>query len=75
MWWMQPILALAKLFMITPEQGGARIVYLATSPEVEAKTGGYYENNKLVAPAPLAQDDSVAERLWEVSAKLVGLAP
>jgi retinol dehydrogenase 14 len=73
MWWMRPVLAIAKLFMITPKEGGERLLYLAVSPEVEGKTGGYYENNRLVAPSPLAQDDGAASRLWEVSSRLVGL--
>ncbi|WP_394848427.1 SDR family oxidoreductase [Pendulispora brunnea] len=38
-WFAKPVLAVAKRFMITPEQGGDTIVYLATSPEVEGKTG------------------------------------
>jgi len=75
MWWTRPFLAVAKLFMVTPEKGGERIVYLAVSPDVEGRTGGYYEDNKMVAPSPLAQDDSVAAKLWDVSAGLVGLAP
>ena len=61
--------------MITPEKGGERLVYLAVSPEVEGKTGGYYEANTLVDPSPLAQDDDLAAKLWNVSANLVGLAP
>jgi retinol dehydrogenase 14 len=75
MWWARPILAVAKLFMVTPEKGGERIVYLATSPEVEGKTGGYYDNDRLVDPSPLAQDDDLAAKLWNVSANLVKLAP
>jgi retinol dehydrogenase 14 len=73
MWWARPVLAVAKLFMLTPQQGGERIVYLATSPDVEGKTGGYYERNRLVDPSPLAQDDDLAAKLWSVSATLVGL--
>jgi len=73
--WSKPLLAVAKrFFMITPEEGGARIVYLATSPEVEGKTGGYYENDVERAPAKLALDDGVAARLWEVSAQMTGMA-
>ena len=75
MWWTRPFLAVAKLFMVTPEKGGERIVYLATSQDVEGKTGGYYEVNKLAGPSPLAQDDDLAAALWNVSANLVGLAP
>jgi NAD(P)-dependent dehydrogenase (short-subunit alcohol dehydrogenase family) len=71
--WAKPLLSIAKLFMVSPEEGGARIVYLATSPEVEGKTGGYYENDVERAPARLAQDDAVAKRLWDESARLTGL--
>ena len=72
--WSKPLLAVAKrLFMITPEEGGARIVYLATSPDVEGKTGGYYENNVERKPAKLALDDGIAARLWEISAQLTGM--
>jgi NAD(P)-dependent dehydrogenase (short-subunit alcohol dehydrogenase family) len=69
----RPVLAVAKLFMISPEQGGDRIVYLATSPEVEDRTGGYYEKDRLVTPSRLARDPALATRLWEVSASMVGL--
>jgi NAD(P)-dependent dehydrogenase (short-subunit alcohol dehydrogenase family) len=69
----RPLLAVAKLFMISPEEGGDRIVYLATSPEVDGKSGGYYEKNRLVTPSRRAQDASLATRLWEVSSELVHL--
>jgi retinol dehydrogenase 14 len=71
---LRPILALLKRFaMITPEQGAGRIVFLAANSSVEGKSGGYYENDKLVEPAPLARDPAVAQRLWSESAKLVKL--
>ncbi len=69
-WYARPLLAVYKLFMITPEEGGARIVYLATSGEVEGKTGGYYDQDRLKEPAALAKDDAIARRLWTVSETL-----
>ena len=73
--WAAPILSVAKLlFMISAEEGGKRVAYLATSPEVEGKTGGYYDANKERAPAKLAQDDGLADRLWKESERLTGLA-
>jgi retinol dehydrogenase 14 len=70
----RPVLAVGKkLFMISPATGGERIAYLATSPEVEGRTGGYYVQDKLEEPADLARDDAVGERLVEVSRELVGL--
>jgi retinol dehydrogenase 14 len=73
--WAKPLLAVAKrLFMISPEEGGSRIVYLATSPDVEGKTGGYYENNVERPPARAALDESVVRRLWDESVRLTGLS-
>ena len=69
----QPLLAVAKLFMISAEKGADTIVYLAASPEVDGQTGGYYERNRRVSPSASAQDDAIAKELWTRSAALVGL--
>lgn len=61
--------------MVSPEEGGDRIVFLATSPEVQGMTGGYYEKDRIVEPSKLAQDDTLAKRLWDVSASMTKLAP
>lgn len=72
--WAKPILAIVKaLFMITPEQGGRTLTYLATSPEVEGKTGLYFEKNKPKECSALAKDEALAEKLWLKSAALVKL--
>jgi retinol dehydrogenase 14 len=72
--WAAPILGIAKsLFMITPEESAARIVYLATSPDVAGKSGGYFDANVERAPAKLAQDEALAARLWKESARMTGL--
>jgi len=70
---LKPLLALAKLFMVSPEKGGDTIVYLAASPEVAGASGGYYEKDRKVEPAPIARDDALARELWTRSAALVGL--
>ncbi len=70
----RPIFALAKrLLMISPAAGAETIVYLATSPEVEGKTGLYFDKNRPTVPSRLAQDDTLAQRLWDESARLVEL--
>jgi len=70
--WMRPIInILARFFMLTPAQGADAVVYLAVSPEVEGKTGLYFENNHPKTPSVLASDSSVAKQLWERSSKLV----
>jgi NAD(P)-dependent dehydrogenase (short-subunit alcohol dehydrogenase family) len=73
-WFAQPVLAALKRWrMETPEVGGSRLAYLATSPEVEGQTGGYYQHNRLREPSELARDDALAEGLYDASARLVGL--
>ncbi len=71
----RPIFAIAKrIAMISPEAGAATLVYLAASPEVAGKSGLYFENSRPKTPSRLAQDDALATRLWDESAKLVRLA-
>lgn len=73
-WWAKPVLAVAKLRMITPTAGAARITYLVDSPDVGGVTGEYFDNDMATKPSRLARDDQLAQRLWDVSAELVGLA-
>ncbi len=73
-WFAQPVLAVLKRWkMETPKVGGSRLAYLATSPEVEGQTGGYYHRNRLREPSELARDDELAQRLYDESARLTGL--
>jgi NAD(P)-dependent dehydrogenase (short-subunit alcohol dehydrogenase family) len=66
-------LDLGRRFLRTPGQGADTVVYLASSPDVEGATGGYYIHRKLSAPSRAAQDQATARRLWEISAELTGL--
>jgi hypothetical protein len=71
--WTRPLLALYKLRMLSPEQGGQYIVHMATSPELEGQTGGYYDLNRPSRPGGIARDPALPGKLWDVSATLVGL--
>ena len=72
-WFARPVLAVLKRRMESPAVGGSRLAYLATSPEVDGRTGGYYHRNRLREPSALAQDDALGARLYDLSARLVGL--
>jgi len=72
-WFARPVLALAKLRMLSPAQGGRALSYLATSPEVDGVTGEYFDRFTPRAPSELARDEALGERLREESARLVGL--
>jgi NAD(P)-dependent dehydrogenase (short-subunit alcohol dehydrogenase family) len=61
---------LIKRFMLTPEQGADTLVWLASSPDVEGLTGGYYAKRRLAQPSAAGRDDLAAARLWAVSERL-----
>jgi NAD(P)-dependent dehydrogenase (short-subunit alcohol dehydrogenase family) len=67
------IWGLMSRFARSPEKGAQTLVYLAASAQVQGASGGYYFDCRQLAPSPAAQDDGVAERLWEVSAGMVGM--
>lgn len=74
-WFTQPVFAVARAFMLTPDEGAETLVHLASSSEVERLSGAYVERKKVVDPAPQAQDEELARRLWDESARLTGLDP
>lgn len=61
---------LSPLF-ISAKKGSETTVYLATSPEVEGKTGGYYAKQREKKPSRKARDDAAAARLWAESERLL----
>ena len=67
------IMALPKLFMTTPRQGAETIVYLASSPNAKDLNGEYLEKRRVKKSSNESYDEGIAQRLWDVSAKLTGL--
>ncbi len=67
-------LGLGRRFLLSASQGADTVVYLASSPDVEGVTGGYYAKRRRLAPSAAASDPATARRLWEISAELTGLA-
>jgi NAD(P)-dependent dehydrogenase (short-subunit alcohol dehydrogenase family) len=69
-------IAIAKrLFALSPEEGAKTMIYLASSPEVAGRSGGYYDRCAPAEPSRAARSDSDARRLWELSAKIAGIGP
>jgi len=68
------IMALPKLFMTSPEKGAETIVYLASSPNANSLNGEYLERSKVKRSSDESYDEEIAQRLWEVSAKLTHLS-
>jgi NAD(P)-dependent dehydrogenase (short-subunit alcohol dehydrogenase family) len=65
---------LASPFFLTPAKGARTSVYLASSPEVEGVSGRYFVKCRAKEPRRWAQDAEAAQRLWQVSEELAGLA-
>jgi NAD(P)-dependent dehydrogenase (short-subunit alcohol dehydrogenase family) len=62
-------------FFLSPAQGARTSIYLASSPEVDGVSGKYFVKCKEKEPKRQARDPEAAQRLWQVSEELVGLAP
>ncbi len=65
---------LGSPFAISPERGAQTSVYLASSPEVEGVTAGYFYKRAPASISKAATDDVAARRLWDVSEDLVSTA-
>ncbi len=68
------VMTLGRPFARSPERGARTAVYLCASPEVEGISGQYFFDEKPKWPKSFAQNDEDAERLWQVSEELTGLA-
>jgi NAD(P)-dependent dehydrogenase (short-subunit alcohol dehydrogenase family) len=72
--WAKPLLFLFfRPFFLSIKKGAEPIVRLASDPGLEGVTGRYFDRDKEVAPSPLARDEALAQKLWTVSAGMVGL--
>jgi NAD(P)-dependent dehydrogenase (short-subunit alcohol dehydrogenase family) len=56
------------------EDGADAILALATSPELEGKTGLYFNGQREARANAQAYDAAARRRLWDLSARLTGLA-
>ncbi len=60
-------------FFRTPASGARSLVWLATSEQAAGLTGDYIQDERVLEPSAQAQDETLAQGLWERSAELVGL--
>ncbi|HEX3462192.1 MAG TPA: SDR family oxidoreductase [Acidimicrobiales bacterium] len=60
-----------RRFEISAASGAATSIYLAASPEVEGRTGGYYVRSKPGHLSLRARSDGDTDRLWEVTENLI----
>lgn len=69
-WYYRLAWSAAGLFFLSPEKGADTGVYLASSPDVEGISGGYFVKRRHARPSGNAESKEDAARLWEISEKL-----
>ena len=67
--WLVPLM---RPFMKSPAQGAATSIHLASAPELDRVTAGFFANSKARSSSPRSYDGTTAERLWRESGRLVG---
>ena len=51
--------------MLSNEEGAETPLYCATAPELATTSGRYYDRRREVRPNPLAEDEALANELWD----------
>jgi retinol dehydrogenase-12 len=69
----QPFRWIMTRAMVLPEDGAATTLYCATEPALAAASGRYYDHEREATPSATAQDDRLAQQLWDESERMVGL--
>jgi len=59
-----------KVFLKSPEKGAGPSVRLAAEPELSSHTGEFYLCYKKKPLKPVARDDDLSRKLWELSTRL-----
>jgi len=72
--WARVMMTLGAPLARSPKKGAETGVYLCSSGEVSQTTGGYFYDMKVSEPSADAVASGDAEKLWEISEQLVGLA-
>ncbi|MGA8744760.1 MAG: SDR family NAD(P)-dependent oxidoreductase [Solirubrobacterales bacterium] len=61
-------------FFRSPRHGARSLLWLALSDDAADLSGEYVQDEKVRSPSAQAQDEMLAEELWQRSAELVGLS-
>jgi NAD(P)-dependent dehydrogenase (short-subunit alcohol dehydrogenase family) len=74
-WLKHLVYYLMKGQLLSPKRASAGVVFLATSPEVRGKSGGYYFGNSLMGSSTISHDLAVAQALWTLSVERSRIDP
>jgi len=67
------VMAVSRPFLSSTDKGSRTAIYLATSPQVSGISGEYFEKQKIAKPAA-SFDAARTRELWQISARMTGLA-
>ncbi|KAH3781691.1 hypothetical protein DPMN_159593 [Dreissena polymorpha] len=67
----KPISLLGKYIFLTPEKGAVTALFSALSPDLEGKSGCYYDKSANTIPASLTQDAQFQTEVWSKSLSLI----
>ncbi|MDC0227259.1 SDR family NAD(P)-dependent oxidoreductase [Alphaproteobacteria bacterium] len=62
---------LMSFFAITVEEGAKTIIHLANNKDLQNITGKYFYKSKIEQPSEFAENKSSADRLWDLSIKIL----
>jgi NAD(P)-dependent dehydrogenase (short-subunit alcohol dehydrogenase family) len=72
-WLRHRLYYLKKRQLLTPEQGAATLVFLASANDVMGITGKYFNEMKEKRSSDISYDKALQDKIWEFSAKLGGI--
>ncbi|XP_029000227.1 retinol dehydrogenase 13 isoform X2 [Betta splendens] len=72
--WKQLLMLPFLMLIKSPWEGAQTTIYCAVDESLANESGLYYSDCALKSPAPQAQDEAAAKKLWDLSASMVGLA-
>lgn len=68
------IMTVGRPFLPAPERGARTSIYLASSPAVDGLSGEYFIRCRVRRASAAARNEETARRLWDLSARLTGIA-
>jgi NAD(P)-dependent dehydrogenase (short-subunit alcohol dehydrogenase family) len=68
----KPLVALWKMFLLSPERGAECTLHVSTAPELESTSGEYFEKSRPKSPSRDAHDEKQQEQLWAITRELLG---
>ena len=63
-----------NLLISKPEVGAKPVVYLATSPDVQNRSGDYFKKSKATPTIDIANDKKIAEKIWKETESIFNIS-